>query len=153
MTDQKEDIKKEKTVDQKVKDQGFSGDYYYGRGRRKEASARVRLYKGNGRVVINGKEGLEYFSKFGSIAEKLYEPLKLTGFKDKFDVSVKIEGGGKKGQADAIKLGVARALLDMDETLRSTLRKAGYLTRDSREKERKKPGLKRARKKEQFSKR
>ena len=154
MTDDKrENLDKETVSEQKIKDQGFSGKYYYGRGRRKESSARVRLYEGKGRLVVNGKEGLEYFNGFKAILEKIYVPLKLTGFNGKYDISVKIEGGGKAGQAGAIKLGIARALLSINPELKTTLRKAGLLTRDSREKERKKPGLKRARKAPQFSKR
>ncbi|PIZ00623.1 30S ribosomal protein S9 [bacterium (Candidatus Howlettbacteria) CG_4_10_14_0_8_um_filter_40_9] len=153
MTDTKETTEEKALEDQEAKDQGFSGKYSYGRGRRKEASARVRLYKGNGKVVINGKEGLEYFNGFQAIYDGIFAPLKLAGYVDQYDISVKIEGGGKAGQAGAIKLGVARALLEINAELRPTLRKGGFLTRDSREKERKKPGLKRARKAPQFSKR
>lgn len=153
MTATKETTEEKALDTQEAKDQGFSGKYYYGRGRRKEASARVRLYKGDGRVVINGKEGLEYFNGFNAIFDEISAPLKLAGYVDQYDISVKIVGGGKAGQAGAIKLGVARALLELNAELRPTLRKGGFLTRDSREKERKKPGLKRARKAPQFSKR
>lgn len=153
MKEEKEKTEGKAAEPQEIKDQGFSGKYFYGRGRRKESSARVRLYEGKGRVVINGKEGLLYFNGFKTILEKIYAPLKLAGFNGKYDVSIKVEGGGKIGQADAIKLGVARALLAINPELKTTLRKAGFLTRDPREKERKKPGLKRARKAPQFSKR
>lgn len=153
MTDKKKELNKEENVVIAPKDQGFVGSYYYGRGRRKESSARVRLYKGAGKVVINGKEGLDFFSGYAVSVDKIFSPLKLTGVNGQFDVSAKVEGGGKIGQADAIKLGVSRALLELNPEFRQTLRKAGFLTRDPREKERKKPGLKRARKAPQFSKR
>lgn len=127
--------------------------YHYGRGRRKEASARVRVFFGKGISTINGKEVLEYFSKNATNEATVYEPLKLTGNFEKAYFTVVVEGGGLAGQADAIRLGIARALVENDENLKTVLKKAGYLTRDPREKERKKYGLKRARKAPQFSKR
>jgi small subunit ribosomal protein S9 len=127
--------------------------YYYGRGRRKEASARVRLFLSKGQSVINGKSVEDYFGKNQLLVNSVFEPFKLVGQTDKAYFTVNIEGGGLVGQADAIRLGLARALLLYDENNKTTLRKAGLLTRDPREKERKKPGLKRARKAPQFSKR
>lgn len=131
----------------------IAGKYNQGRGRRKEASARIRLYKGTGELIINDKTGLEYFNGSTYFPNLIFSPLVLTGTKSKYDVVVKISGGGKKGQAEAIRLGIARALIKEDENLKKTLKSAGFLTRDQREKERKKPGLKRARKAPQFSKR
>ena len=127
--------------------------YYYGRGRRKEASARVRLFIGKGQSTVNDKKVEDYFGKDILLINNLAEPLLLTGQKDKIYYSVKICGGGLSGQSDAIRLGISRALLKYDENYKVTLRKAGFLTRDPREKERKKYGLKRARKAPQFSKR
>jgi small subunit ribosomal protein S9 len=127
--------------------------YYEGVGRRKAATARVRLYDGgNGTVLVNDRPLAEYFSRRLDMAHML-EPLRLTQLADRFNVSVKVEGGGVTGQAGAIRLGVARALLKWDPELRPRLRRAGFLTRDAREKERKKPGLKRARKAPQYTKR
>jgi small subunit ribosomal protein S9 len=126
--------------------------YYEAVGRRKRAVARVRLYPGDGQVVINGKELQDYFGRVqdqqGAVA-----PLELTENQAAYNLSVLVKGGGITGQAQAIRHGVARALLTVDPDLRKTLRKAGYLTRDPREKERKKPGLKRARKAPQYTKR
>lgn len=121
-------------------------------GRRKEASARVKLVPGKGNVTINDKVAIEYLGSQRLVA-KVMESLKILSLEDKYDVFVKVAGGGKNGQAEAIRHGIARALYKEDETRKPTLRKAGYVTRDPRAKERKKPGLKRARKKEQFSKR
>ncbi|MBN1180411.1 MAG: 30S ribosomal protein S9 [Anaerolineae bacterium] len=127
--------------------------YYEGVGRRKTSTARVRLYAdGKGDVVVNGKRLLDYFTRSGD-AERLLEPLKVVGMEGRFDVSVKVLGGGVSGQTDAVRLGVARALLKLDPELRPVLRRSGYLTRDARIKERKKPGLKRARKAPQYTKR
>ena len=131
----------------------MSERYYEGVGRRKAATARVRLYAdGNGDFVVNGKKLLDYFTRSGD-ADNLLEPLKVVGMQDRFDVSVKVRGGGVTGQSDAVRLGVARALLKVDPDLRPVLRRGGYLTRDSRVKARKKPGLKRARKAPQYTKR
>jgi len=126
--------------------------YYYGLGRRKEAIAKVRLYLGKGTSKVSEKLVAEYFGN-EQYANKVYEALKLTGNLEKMYVSAHVEGGGLSAQADAILLGVSRALVVYDEANKTTLRKAGFLTRDPRIKERKKPGLKRARKAPQFSKR
>lgn len=127
--------------------------YYYGRGRRKEASARVRLFFSKGQSTINDKSVEEYFGKNQTFISSVLEPLKLIGQTEKIYFTVKISGGGLSGQVDAIRLGLARAIVLNDESTRTTLRKASLLTRDPREKERKKYGLKRARKAPQFSKR
>jgi small subunit ribosomal protein S9 len=126
--------------------------YYQGTGRRKSAAARVRLHPGDGSIIVNDTPVEEYFSRQRDIFH-LTEPLKATGTQDSFDVTVKVQGGGISGQAGAVRHGIARALLEADPDLRPTLRKAGFLTRDPRAKERKKPGLKRARKAPQYTKR
>jgi len=139
---------------EKKEDIQFTGKYHYGLGRRKTAVAQVRLYEGKGDViVINDRSGEEYFRGFDNFIKKINSPLVLTGYKNKFDISAKVSGGGASSQADAILLGVARALMSMDGELKTTLRKAGFLTRDPRVKERKKPGLRSARRAPQFSKR
>lgn len=131
----------------------MSSQYYEGIGRRKAASARVRLFPGGtGNVVINDKDGKEYLPREGDI-EIALEPLTRIGQENSYDVSVHVNGGGISGQRDAIKLGVARALLKIDPDLRPTLKANKYLTRDPRVKERKKPGLKRARKAPTYTKR
>lgn len=127
--------------------------YIEGVGRRKEVTARVRIFRGTGRFLVNNQKAQDYFSDIIKNFEILTAPFILTNNVDKFDVFVKIYGGGKRAQIDAIILGIGRALLKMDETLKPTLRKNGFLTRDPREKERKKFGLKRARKAPQWSKR
>jgi small subunit ribosomal protein S9 len=129
-----------------------STNYHFGLGRRKEAVATVRLYKGKGGITINDLPAEQYFHN-ATLETLIRQPLALSGQDNKFNISVRVNGGGKTGQADAIRLGVARALQSMSQDLRPTLKKAGLLTRDSREKERKKYGLKRARKAPQFSKR
>lgn len=126
--------------------------YHYARGRRKEAVATVRLYPGRGELLVNEQVAADYFNNDSLIAV-LERPIKLAGQEQKLKVSLHVSGGGKRGQADAASLAIARALNVMSEDLRPTLKKAGMLTRDPREKERKKPGLKRARKAPQFSKR
>ena len=126
--------------------------YYYGTGRRKSSVARVRLYPGQGPFVVNGKPGDEYFSRDMDVTKAL-EPLQVVGADDRFQVSVVVSGGGITGQSEAVRHGVARALLEADPSLRPTLKQRGYLTRDPRIKERKKPGLKRARKAPQYTKR
>ncbi|MGC9394557.1 MAG: 30S ribosomal protein S9 [Anaerolineae bacterium] len=127
--------------------------YYEGIGRRKTASARVRLHTdGNGQFVVNGKPYQEYFCRDVDW-RNLMMPLKLTGTEAQYDVTVLVKGGGITGQSEAVRMGVARALLKIDPEFRALLRKAGVLTRDAREKERKKPGLKRARKAPQYTKR
>jgi small subunit ribosomal protein S9 len=126
--------------------------YYYGLGRRKQAIATARLYKGGGEVMVGEKTATEYFNN-AALTQLLEQPVVLAGQEKKLRITLKVIGGGKRGQADAARLAIARALEVMNAELRSTLKKAGYLTRDPREKERKKPGLKRARKAPQFSKR
>jgi small subunit ribosomal protein S9 len=126
--------------------------YYYGLGRRKSAVARVRLYPGNGAVVVNGKP-LEEVVVRASARQDLLTPMTTTDTQGKFNVQVKVSGGGISGWAGAIRLGIARALLVADEGYRRPLRAQGLLTRDPRVKERQKPGLKRARKAPQYTKR
>lgn len=131
----------------------MADQYYEGIGRRKESSARVRLHTGGtGNVLINDKDGTDYLNRSGDI-EAALAPLRLVGVENVYNVTVHVEGGGVTGQTSAIQLGVARALLKVDPELRSQLRHAGFLTRDSRVKERKKPGLKRARKAPTYTKR
>jgi small subunit ribosomal protein S9 len=131
----------------------MTGQYYEGLGRRKTAIARVRLHVGGGgQVIVNDKPADEYFPRGGDV-QLMVEPLQVTGTEGRFDVTVKVNGGGISGQRDAVRLGIARALLKADPELRMVLRKEGFLTRDSRAKERKKPGLKRARKAPQYTKR
>lgn len=121
-------------------------------GRRKTAIARVRITPGEGRVIINEKTPIQYLGR-RILEMQVLQPLKLTDSLRRFDVSVKVAGGGVSGQAGAIAHGLARALIEFDAELRGTLKKAGLLTRDPREKERKKYGLKRARKAPQYTKR
>jgi len=130
----------------------LKGKYYQGTGRRKTATARVRLYPGNGQIIINDKPLEQYFGR-ETDRMTVRSPLDLVGMLNTFGVSVKVSGGGTTGQADAAAHGVARALLVVNPELRAPLRKAGFLSRDPREKERKKPGLKRARKAPQYTKR
>ena len=125
---------------------------YYGTGRRKSSVARVRLVPGNGEIIINGKTADVYFGK-KTLEMIARQPLVLTQTEGRFDVLVNAHGGGTTGQAGAIRLGISRALLKVDSDLRPTLKKAGFLTRDPRMKERKKYGLKAARRAPQFSKR
>jgi len=127
--------------------------YYQGTGRRKTAVARVRLFPGSGEFVVNGKQPDEYFGPRDLFRKELLRPLDLTGNATSFNVMVKVRGGGVAGQVIAVRHGIARALLDSDAELRPTLKHAGLLTRDPRMKERKKPGLKRARKRPQYTKR
>jgi len=128
-------------------------EYYEAVGRRKEATARVRLFPGgDGTIVVNDQPLEEYCTRGGDIIH-LKEPLKATAMENRFNISVRVRGGGVSGQAGAIRLGIARALLKVDPDLRPILRKGGFLTRDARVKERKKPGLKRARKAPQYTKR
>ncbi len=126
--------------------------YYEAVGRRKQAVARVRLYPGNGEMVVNDKDLKEYFGR-PQDWQSATAPLKLTKNEGRFNLSVVVKGGGITGQSEAIRHGVARALLEVNGELRPLLRRAGYLTRDPRAKERKKPGLKRARKAPQYTKR
>lgn len=126
--------------------------YDRGTGRRKTSTARVFLKPGNGNIVINNKTLDEYFGR-KTARMVVWQALEASNLQDKFDVMITVNGGGISGQAGAIRHGMARALLQYDETLRKVLRDAGYLTRDAREVERKKVGLKGARKRPQFSKR
>ena len=127
--------------------------YFYGTGRRKKSVARVRLYQGTGSVKINGRDIDDYFG-LDTLKLSFRQPLNLTGTADKFDIECRVAGGGVTGQAGAIRHGIARALLQFNsEELRPQLKKAGFLTRDPRMKERKKYGLKAARRAPQFSKR
>ena len=126
--------------------------YFYALGRRKSATARVRLQGGKGAMIINKKSAEEYFSGSAYLLKDLKQPFEVIG-KENFDVSVVVSGGGLSSQVDAIKLGVSRALALMNEDLKGTLKRADLLGRDPREKERKKCGLKKARKQRQFTKR
>ncbi|TAN06216.1 MAG: 30S ribosomal protein S9 [Rhodanobacteraceae bacterium] len=123
-----------------------------GTGRRKTSAARVFLRKGNGQIVVNGKSLDDFFGRETS-RMIVRQPLELTQMADKFDIKVNVAGGGITGQAGAIRLGIARALVEYDETLKAPLRRAGFMTRDAREVERKKVGLHKARRATQFSKR
>jgi len=124
----------------------------YGTGRRKSSTARVFLRAGKGSIVVNGRPLDEFFGRETS-RMIVRQPLELTKMTDRFDISVTVEGGGITGQAGAIRLGIARSLVEYDETLKADLRKAGFMTRDAREVERKKVGLHKARRATQFSKR
>ena len=127
--------------------------YFYGTGRRKSSVARVRLYAGNGSIKINGRDIDDYFG-LETLKLIVRQPLALTGLAEKFDIECRVVGGGVSGQAGAIRHGVSRALLQYEDgALRPELKKAGFLTRDPRMKERKKYGLKAARRAPQFSKR
>ncbi len=125
---------------------------YYGTGRRKTSVARVRLVPGEGNVLVNGRSLPEYFGR-KTLELIVKQPLNLTETLGKYDVLIKVEGGGPSGQAGAVRHGISRALLLVDAEYRPSLKKAGFLTRDPREKERRKYGLKKARKASQFSKR
>jgi small subunit ribosomal protein S9 len=128
------------------------GEYNYGTGRRKDAVARVFIKKGKGAIVVNGKPVDEYFAReTGRMIVR--QPLVLTSHAETFDILVNVHGGGESGQAGAVRHGITRALIDYDETLKPSLKKAGLVTRDAREVERKKVGLRGARRRKQFSKR
>jgi len=127
--------------------------YFEGIGRRKESTARVRVMSGSGKFVVNEKPGEEYFPRVGDL-EAILAPISAAGeTRERFDITVIVKGGGVTGQTGAVQLGIARALVLMNPELRSTLRKGGYMSRDQRVKERKKPGLKRARKAPTYTKR
>ncbi len=127
-------------------------EYFEAVGRRKRATARVRVMSGKGVYVVNDKPAEDYFPRLGDL-KRIKAPAEVTGLADKLDVSVLVNGGGITGQSSAVSHGLARALLKMDENFRPDLKRAGLLTRDSRIKERKKPGLKRARKAPTYTKR
>ena len=130
----------------------MSTSQYYGTGRRKTSTARVFLRSGGGDITVNQRPLDQYFGR--EVARMIVrQPLELVELVDKFDIKVTVEGGGSFGQAGAIRHGITRALMDYDESLRGTLRGAGFVTRDAREVERKKVGLRKARKRHQFSKR
>jgi len=129
------------------------GKYFYGLGRRKAATARARLYAGKGSITINEKPAAEYLSDNKTLLAEVTDPLALVNKQKEFDITIKVSGGGLAGQVDAIKLAIAKALTVGHADLRTTLKKAEFLRRDPREKERKKYGLRGARKKEQYSKR
>ncbi len=126
--------------------------YFYGTGRRKSSVARVRIYSGEGKIQINNRDIDDYFG-LETLKLIVRQPLVLTGLANNYDIKVTVAGGGVSGQAGAIRHGLSRALLQADDSLRPTLKKAGFLTRDPRMKERKKYGLKAARRAPQFSKR
>jgi Ribosomal protein S9 len=128
------------------------GNYNYGTGRRKSSVARVFIKQGSGRIVVNDKPVDEYFSRETS-RMILRQPLELTNNLDAFDIKVNVMGGGETGQAGAVRHGITRALIDFDASLKSALSHAGFVTRDAREVERKKVGLRKARRRKQFSKR
>ena len=127
--------------------------YLYGLGRRKSATARARLYKGKGSVTINDKPAAEYLSGNTTLLAEVTDPLAVVGKQKEYDITIRVNGGGLSGQVDAIKLAIAKAITAEHSDLRPTLKKADMLKRDPREKERKKYGLRSARKREQFSKR
>ncbi len=126
--------------------------YFYGTGRRKSSVARVRVYSGSGKITVNGRDIDDYFG-LETLKMIVRQPMVLTQTTDKFDLAINVKGGGVSGQAGAIRHGLSRALLQYDENLRPEIKKAGFLTRDPRMKERKKYGLKAARRAPQFSKR
>lgn len=130
----------------------MSVQYYEGVGRRKTSTARVRVTPGNGSITVNGKPADQYFPRYGDMVAAI-APLRAAGYEGKLDVTVKVEGGGITGQSEAVQQGMARALVKLSAELRPMMRAAGYLTRDARMKERKKPGLKRARKAPTYTKR
>ena len=127
--------------------------YFYGLARRKSATARARLYSGKGDIKINDKPAMEYLSGNKTLLAEVTDPLALVGKQKEFDITIRVSGGGLSGQVDAIKLAISKAIVTAYNDLRGTLKKAELLKRDPREKERKKYGLRSARKREQFSKR
>ena len=130
----------------------YESNFYYGTGRRKSSVARVRVYPGTGKITINERDIDDYFG-LETLKVIVRQPLELLGLTEKFDIVVRVQGGGVSGQAGAIRHGIARALCKAEPELRAELKKAGFLTRDPRMKERKKYGLKGARRAPQFSKR
>jgi small subunit ribosomal protein S9 len=127
--------------------------YFYGVGRRKSSVARVRLFPGQGNIVINNRSPQDYFGARGIYQTIISDPLRLMNLVDRFDMQIRVTGGGLSGQAEAIRHAISRALTEFDSELRPALKQAGLLTRDARVKERKKVGLKRARKAPQYTKR
>lgn len=150
------EVKEEKPVntvgEEKIATSNLAGRYYYGTGRRKRAIAQVRLYRGLGKFTVNKKDIKVYF-KNPELRDIIFEPFLSVGQENKFDTSVKVLGGGSKGQAEAVRLGISRALVIKNPTYKVPLKKSGFLTRDPREVERKKPGLKKARRSPQWAKR
>ncbi len=136
-----------------VKKTTSQGHYYRAVGRRKQSVAVVKLFKGKGEITINSKPAMEYFLANEAYIYNIKAPLELVAQTKLMNIEVKVDGGGLRGQSDAVRLGIARALVEMSEDFRTSLKKHGYLTRDPRKKERKKPGLRKARKAAQFSKR
>ena len=136
-----------------VKKTTSQGHYYRAVGRRKQSVAVVKLFKGKGEITINSKPAMEYFLANEAYIYNIKAPLELVAQTKLMNIEVKGDGGGLRGQSDAVRLGIARALVEMSEDFRTSLKKHGYLTRDPRKKERKKPGLRKARKAAQFSKR
>jgi small subunit ribosomal protein S9 len=128
-------------------------NYFYGLGRRKSATARVRLMTGKGAMTVNGKPAEEYFASSKYLLAKLQQPFQVLDNVGKFDITAVVSGGGHEGQVEAIRLGIAKALVVLNEDFKATLKRADLLSRDSRERERKKFGLKGARKQRQFTKR
>ncbi len=144
---QKQEIKKQDKKEIKFPE----GKYLYAVGRRKSAIAQVRLYSGRGKSIVNGVEAEKYFAT--PLINKMIEPLKQVSKEGEYDVYVKVVGGGTNGQSEAIRHGVSRAISEGDKAIRTTLKKLGFLTRDPRVVERKKPGLKKARRAPQWAKR
>jgi small subunit ribosomal protein S9 len=130
-----------------------ANNYFYGLGRRKSATARVRLTTGKGNITVNGKPAGEYFADSKYVLAKLQQPFQVLDNVGKFDVSAVVSGGGHEGQVEAIRLGISKALVVLNEDFKATLKRADLLSRDDRERERKKFGLKGARKQRQFTKR
>ncbi len=130
-----------------------ANSYFYALGRRKSATARVRVMSGKGTITINDKPAAEYFADSAYLLHKLVQPFVVLDLEGKHDVTVKVDGGGHEGQMEAIRLGIAKALVVMTPELKSTLKRADLISRDPRERERKKFGLKGARKQRQFTKR
>jgi small subunit ribosomal protein S9 len=137
-----------------IKSDTMKGEYYYGMGRRKTAVARVRLFpNGDGSITVNGKNAQSYFGQRSTLAALISSPFSALDLSNTYTISVRVVGGGTSGQAGAIRHALSRALVRINPDFKLSLRRAGYLTRDPRMKERKKPGLKRARKAPQYTKR
>lgn len=130
----------------------MSHDFFYGTGKRKTSVSRTRLYKGTGEITVNGRELADYFPR-ATLQMIIRQPLKLTKTVEKFNITCRVTGGGLSGQAQAVRHGISRALLEFDPEMRGVLKRAGFLTRDSRVKERKKYGQRAARARFQYSKR